>query len=228
MPIPGFSGLRFPFRTPSRPFSSLSVGKASIATPNSLTRSPSCEPSVPTAYSYLERSPRAGFGFFRSPVPVPDPQRDVSEPKCQKSLRLRSKLPNRESYLRAVICYRLHSSRAKCPCRFSIFPVSGSRSVPPADGPFSSLSVGKASLFAAKSLSGSPIRQPSVPTGYSHLERSPRSGFGFFLSPVPVPYAPAGGLFSSQSVGKASFFAPNSLTGSPICDPSVPTGYSHL
>ncbi|XXG77963.1 hypothetical protein AAC387_Pa08g2007 [Persea americana] len=130
----------------------------------------------------------------------------------------------------------------------------------------------------------SPICEPSVPTGYSHLERSDRTGFGIFRSPVPVldprraifepkcrkrvsfrsklpnrvsyfasrqflqvtlissdvavpvsefsgrrfPFRTTGGPFSSLSIGKASHFAPNSLTVSLICEQSVPTGYSHL
>ena len=128
MPVSEFSGRRFPFRTPGKPFWSLSVGKQSLFAPNSLTVSPICEPSVPTGYSHLERTGRASFGIFRSPVPIPDPRRAVLEPKCRKSVAFR---PN--------------------------------------------------------SLTVSPIWEPSVPTGYSHLERSARAGFGIFRSPVPVP-----------------------------------------
>ena len=54
-------------------------------------------------------------------------------------------------------------------------------------GPFWSLSVGKESIFAPNSLTVSPICEPSVPTGYSHLERSGCAGFPIFRSPVPVP-----------------------------------------
>ncbi|XXG88362.1 hypothetical protein AAC387_Pa12g0578 [Persea americana] len=97
MPVSDFSGLRFPLRTPGGSFFSLRVGKASISTPNSLTGSPTCELSVPTGYSTLDRSARAGFGFFRSPIPIPDPRRAVFEPNCQKSVHFLSKLPSRES-----------------------------------------------------------------------------------------------------------------------------------
>ena len=134
--VSDFSNRRFPFRTPGGPFSSLTVRKASISSPNSLTGSPIYEPSVPICYSTLDRSACAGFGFFRSSVPVPDPWRAVFELKCRKKCRknvhFRSKLPNRESYLRAVTSYRLLYPRVTCPCRFSIFPVAGSRSGPPA------------------------------------------------------------------------------------------------
>ena len=128
MPVSEFSGPRYPFRTPGGPFWSLSVGKESLLATNSLTVIPICEPSVPTGYSHLERSDRAGFGIFRSPVPIPDPRRAVLEHKCWKSVPFR---PN--------------------------------------------------------SLTVSPIWEPSVPTGYFHLERSGRAGFGIFRSPVPVP-----------------------------------------
>ena len=47
-------------------------------------------------------------------------------------------------------------------------------------GPFSSLSVGKAHVFASNSLTGSPIFEPSDPTGYSTPERSAHDGFRFF------------------------------------------------
>ena len=121
MSVSEFSGRRFPFRTPGGPFWSLSVGKESFFAPNSLTVSPICEPSVPTGYSHLERTGRAGFGIFRSPVPVPDPRRAVLEPKCRRRVPFRPKLPNRVSYLGAVSSYSLLSSRAKWPCSFGIF-----------------------------------------------------------------------------------------------------------
>ena len=54
-------------------------------------------------------------------------------------------------------------------------------------GPFRSLSVGKEPVFAPNSLTVSPICEPSVPPGYSHLERTDRAGFGIFRLPVPVP-----------------------------------------
>ena len=44
-------------------------------------------------------------------------------------------------------------------------------------GPFSSLSIGKDHVFASNSLTGSPICEPSNPTGYSILEQSARAGF---------------------------------------------------
>ena len=131
VPVSEFSGGRFPFRTPGGPFWSLSVGKESLLAPNSLTASPICEPSVPTGYSHLMRTGRAGFGIFRSPVPVPDPRRAVLEPKCWKRVPFGPKLPNRESYLRAVSSYILLSSQANWQCRFRNFPVHGSRSGPP-------------------------------------------------------------------------------------------------
>ncbi|KAJ8614997.1 hypothetical protein MRB53_013042 [Persea americana] len=114
-PVLKFSDRRFPFRTPGGPFGSLSVGKESLFAPNSLTVSPICELSVPTSYSHLERSGRAGVGIFRSPVPDPDPWRAVLEPKCRKRVPFRPKLPNCESFLQAVSSYRLHS------CRIGIF-----------------------------------------------------------------------------------------------------------
>ena len=132
VPISEFSGSRFPFRTPGGPFWSLSVGEESLFAPNSLTVCLIWEPSVPTAYSHLKRSGHARFGIFRSLVPVPDRRRDVLEPKCRKSVPFRPKLPNRESYLLAANSYSLLSSRAKWPCQFRNFPVSGSRSGPPA------------------------------------------------------------------------------------------------
>ena len=132
MPVSEFSGRRFPFRTPGGPFWSQSVGKESLFAPNSLTVSLICEPSVPTFYSLLKRTGRAGFGIFQSPVPIPDPRRAVLEPKCCKRVTFGPKLPNRESYLRAVSSYRLLSSRANWPCLFRIFPVAGSSSAPPA------------------------------------------------------------------------------------------------
>ena len=78
MPVSEFSGPRFPFRTPGGPFSSLTVGKASISSPNSLTGSPICEPSVPTRFSTLEHSVCAGFGFFQSPHIYPLPSSSPS------------------------------------------------------------------------------------------------------------------------------------------------------
>ena len=164
MPVSDFFSLRLPFLTPGGPFSSLSVGKASISAPNSLIRSLICEPSVPTGYSTLDRSAytgfrilrmpvslpdprrtvfepmggkanisaqnsltggpickpsipigystlkrsaRAGFGFFRSSVPLPNPRRAVFEPNCRKTIDFRSKFHNRESYLGADRSYKL-------------------------------------------------------------------------------------------------------------------------
>ncbi|KAJ8614998.1 hypothetical protein MRB53_013043 [Persea americana] len=131
-PVLEFSDRRFPFRTPGGPIWGLSVGKAYLFAPNSITVSPICEPPVTTSYSHLERSSRTGVGIFRSPVPDPDPRRAVLEPKCRKRVPSRPKLPNCESYLLAVSSYRLHSSRTKWPCWFQNFPVAGSRSGPPA------------------------------------------------------------------------------------------------
>ncbi|KAJ8614990.1 hypothetical protein MRB53_013035 [Persea americana] len=261
---------RFPFRTPGGPFLGLSVGKAYLFAPKSLTVSHICELSVPTGYSHLERSGRAGFLFFRSAVPVPDPRRavlerysrlersdragfgifrspfpdpeprrPVLEPKCRKGVPFRPKHPNRESYLRAVSSYRLHSCCVKRPCQFYNY---SKRRFPfrTPDGPFWGLSVGKAYLFAPNSLTVGPICEPPVPPGYSHLERSGRAGFGNFRSPVPdpdprravleprFPFRTPGGPFWGLSVGKAYLFAPNSLTVSPVCEPPVPTGYSNL
>ena len=132
VPVSEFSGRRFPILTPGGPFWSLSVGKASLFAPNSLTVSLVCEPSVPTGYSHHERSGRANFRIFRSPVPVPDPRRAVLEPKCRRRVPFRPKLPNRVSYLGAVSSYSLLSSRPKCPCLFRNFPTTGSSSGPPA------------------------------------------------------------------------------------------------
>ena len=42
------------------------------------------------------------------------------------------------------------------------------------------------------------------------------------------PFWTSIGPFSSLSVGKSYVFASNSLTGSPIYEPSVPTSYSTL
>ena len=132
VPVSEFSSPRFPFRTLGGPFWSLSVGKESLFASNTPTVSLIYEPSVPTFYSHLERTGRAGFGIFRSPLPVRDPRRAVLEPKCWKRVPFGPKLPNRESYLRAVSSYRLLSSRANWPCRFRNFPVAGSHSGPPA------------------------------------------------------------------------------------------------
>ncbi|KAJ8614996.1 hypothetical protein MRB53_013041 [Persea americana] len=228
MLVSEFSGSRFPIRTAGGLFWSLSVGKAYVFAPNSLTVSAICEPSVRTGYSHLERSSRAGVGILGTPVLDPDRRRAVLEPKCWKRVHFPHKLPNRESYLQAVSSYRFP------------FWTPG--------GPIWGLSVGKASLFAPNSLTVSPICEPSVPTGYSHLERSSRAGVGIFRSQFPqvtlisnevaVPafyfsgrqfqFRTPGGPFWSVSVGKASLFTPNSLTVSPICEPSVSTGYSRL
>ena len=132
VPVSEFSGSRFPFRTHGGPFWSLSVGEESLFAPNSLTVCLISEPFVRTAYSHLERSSRAGVGILGTPVLYPDRRRAVLEPKCWKRVRFRPKLPNRESYLRAVSSCRLLSSRANCPCRFRNFPVAGARSGPPA------------------------------------------------------------------------------------------------
>ena len=145
VPVSEFSGRRFPFRTPGGPFWRLSVGKEFPLAPNSLTVSPICEPSVPTGYSHLDRTGRAGFGIFRSPVPLPDPWRAVFEPKCRKNVPFHSKLPNREFYLRAVSSCRLLSSPANWPCRFRNFPVAGSGSGPPA-GRFGALLLEKSAF----------------------------------------------------------------------------------
>ncbi|KAJ8614992.1 hypothetical protein MRB53_013037 [Persea americana] len=219
------SSYRFPFWTPGGPIWGLSVGKASLFAPNSLTVSPICEPSVPTGYSHLERSSRAGVGILGTPVLYPDRRRAVLEPKRRKRVPFPHKLPNRESYLQAVSSYRFP------------FWTPG--------GPFWGLRVGNAYLFAPNSLTVSPICEPPVPTGYSHLERSGRASFGIFRSQVTLisnevavpafyfsgrqfPFRTPGGPFWSVSVGKASLFTPNSLTVSPICEPSVSTGYSRL
>ena len=108
------------------------AAQASLFAPNSRTVCLIWEPSVPTAYSHLERSGCASFGIFWSPVPVPDRRRAVLEPLFWKSVPFRPKLLNRDSKLRAVCSYRLLSSRTKCPWRFRNFPVAGSRSGPPA------------------------------------------------------------------------------------------------
>ena len=113
VPVSEFFGGRFPFRTAGVPFWSLSVGKASLFAPNSLTVTLICEPSVPTGYSHLERSGRADFRIFRSPVPVLVPRQAVLEPKCRRRVPFRPKLPNRVSYLGAVSSYSLLSSQAK-------------------------------------------------------------------------------------------------------------------
>ena len=84
VPVLDFSRRRFPFRPLGRPFSSKSVGKASIFGSNTLTGSPIFESSVPIGYYALKRSARARFGFFRPPIPVPNPRRSVFEPKCRK------------------------------------------------------------------------------------------------------------------------------------------------
>ena len=47
-------------------------------------------------------------------------------------------------------------------------------------GPFLGLSVGKDHVFTSNSLTGSPICEPSDPTGYSTPERSAHDGFRFF------------------------------------------------
>ncbi|KAJ8615005.1 hypothetical protein MRB53_013050 [Persea americana] len=225
VPVSEFFGRRFPFRTPGKPFWSLSVGKESLFAPNSPTVSPICEPSVPTVYSHLEQSDRAGFGIFRLPVPVLDPPRAVLEPKCRKSVPLPPKLPNRESYLRAASSYSLLSSRAKCSCRFQNFPVAGSRSGPPA-GHFGAY-VSEKSPFAPQT------PEPCVLFGSHQFPQ-----LTVISSEVAVPvsdfsgrrfqFRTAGGPFWSLSVGKASLFAPNSLTVTTNCEPSVPTRYSHL
>ena len=91
-------------------------------------------------------------------------------------------------------------------------------------GPFSSLSVGKDYVFASNSLTGSPICEPSDPTGYSTPEQSALPVSDFFEA--RFPFRTPGGPFSSLSVAKDYVFASISLTGSPICEPSDPTGYS--
>ncbi|KAJ8615002.1 hypothetical protein MRB53_013047 [Persea americana] len=113
MLVSEFSGSRFPIRTAGGLFWSLSVGKAYVFEPNSLTVSAICEPSVRTGYSHLERSSRAGVGILGTPVLDPDRRRAVLESKCRKSVPFPHKLANRESYLQDVSSYRLLSSKAK-------------------------------------------------------------------------------------------------------------------
>ena len=50
----------------------------------------------------------------------------------------------------------------------------------------------------------------------------------FYFSGGRFPFQTPGGPFSSLSVGKSYVFASNSLNGIPICELSVPTGYSTL
>ena len=59
-------------------------------------------------------------------------------------------------------------------------------------GPFLSLSVGKDHVFTSNSLTGSPICEPSDPTGYSTTERSGRAGFHIFPMHVFHSGPPAG------------------------------------
>ena len=54
-------------------------------------------------------------------------------------------------------------------------------------GLFSSLSVGKAHVFASNSLTGGPIFELSFPTGYCTPEHSAHDGFRFFRCPFPIP-----------------------------------------
>ena len=126
-------GRQFPFRTPGGLFLSLSVGKTSISAPKSLTGSPICEPPVPTGYSTVEQSAHAGFRFFRLPIPVLNPQLAVFEPKCWKSVHFRSKLPNRESYLRAVSPFETCCFLLKFICIHFLNHVLGLVHVPPID-----------------------------------------------------------------------------------------------
>ncbi|XXG77962.1 hypothetical protein AAC387_Pa08g2006 [Persea americana] len=131
MQVSKFSGRRFPNPDPRRTVFEPKFRK-SVPFRSKLPNRESYLRAVSSySYSHLERSDNTGFGIFRSPVPVQDPRWAVFEPKCRKSIPFCSKLPNRESYLRAVSSYRLLSSRAKWPCRFQNFPVAGSRSGPP-------------------------------------------------------------------------------------------------
>ena len=93
-------------------------------------------------------------------------------------------------------------------------------------GPFRSLSIKNQTSFARNSLTGSPISAPSVHASHSTLELGACTGFGF--PRARFPFRNPGGPFWSLSIGNHTSFARNSLTGSPIRAPSVPTSYSTL
>ena len=75
-------------------------------------------------------------------------------------------------------------------------------------------------------MTGIPICEPSFPRILSTLEQSACAGFRFFRGPFLIP--DVGGQFSILSLGKSYVFDCNSLTGSPIWEPSVPTSDSIL
>ena len=82
----------------------------------------------------------------------------------------------------------------------------------------------KITSFARNYLTGSPTCVPSVPTSLFTLERNRRAGFEVFRGLFPVP-EPRRAVFEPMC-WKVPCFARNSLTRSPICVPSVPTGLS--
>ena len=179
----------------------------------------------PTSLSTLERSARAGFRNFRGLVPVPDSRRAVFEAKCWK-------IPcfARNSLIGSRICVpsvptslstQLRSSRAGFRIFRGLFPV-----LDPRRAVFEP-KCWKIPCFIHNDLTGrSPICVPLVPTSLSTLERSARAGFGIFRGMFFFPDTCLA-VFERKR-WKIPCFARNSIIGSPICVPLVPTCLSIL
>ena len=110
----------------------------------------------------------------------------------------------------------------KCSCLFQSFGAAVSRSGPPAVRFRDKLSENP--IFRCNSLIGSPNCEPSVPASYSTPMGSARVGFGVSALPFPVPDSRRA-VFEPK-LSESHIFRCNSLTGSPNCEPSVPTCYS--
>ena len=95
------------------------------------------------------------------------------------------------------------------------------RSGPPA-GRFRA-KVSENPIFRCNSIAGSLNCEPSVPTSYYTLMGIARVGFGILAQPFPILEPPAGRF--RAKVSEYPTFWCNSLTGSPNCEPSVPTSY---
>ena len=125
--------------------------------------------------------------------------------------------------MRTVSSYTLLNPRRECSCRFRIFPPSVSISGP-LEGRFRAKVFEKA-IFRCDFLTGGPNCKPSAPTAYSTLGGNARLGFGFSL--FRFHFRTPEGRFRPKVFEKPIFWC-DSLTESPIFEPSAPTAYSTL
>ena len=181
-------------------------------------------PSVLTSLSTLERSARAGFGFFRGTFSVQNPQRAIFEPKCWKipcfSRNSLTGSPIFEPSIPTSLSTLERSARAGFGMLWGPF------SVPDYRRAVFEPKCWKIPCFARNSLTGNHICVPSVPTNLSTLERCARASIRIFQGPFSVPDNRRA-VFEPKCC-KIPSFACNSLTGNPICVPSVPTSLSTL